>query len=134
MRRTTFALLAAVSTVGWCLFAASVAGAQAPAATVSVTGAVTTWSPETVTVTTGQTVRWSFSGATVPHNVHSTSDNWTLQSPIGTGQDPVDHTFTEPGIYTFVCDVHADMTGTVTVEDPGADPLEKVLVFSKTSA
>ena len=134
MRRTTFALLAAVSTVCWCLFAASVAGAQAPAATISVTGSATTWSPDTVTVTTGQTVRWSFDGSTLPHNVHSTSTNWTLQSPIGTGQEPVDHTFTAPGVYTFVCDVHTNMTGTVTVEDPGSDPLENVLVFSKTSA
>ena len=47
---------------------------------------------------------------------------------------PVEHTFAAPGVYTFLCDVHgAAMTGTVTVEDPGADPLENVLVFSKTA-
>jgi PKD repeat protein/plastocyanin len=136
MRRTTFALLATVSAVCLCLFTASVAGAQSPAATVSVTGSATTWSPDSVTVTTGQTVRWSFNGATLPHNVRGTSPNWNpaLNSPIGTGQGPVDYTFNAPGVYTFICDVHGSgMSGTVTVQDPGADPLENVLVFSKTA-
>ena len=32
-----------------------------------------------------------------------------------------------------MCDVHPGMTGTVTVEDEGADPLENVLVFSETA-
>src|SRR4051794_9672901 len=134
MPRSKFALLAAVSAVCICLFAASVAGDQAPAATISVTGTATSWSPNAVTVTTGETVRWSFAGSQLNHNVHSSSANWTLQSPVGTNQSPVDHTFTAPGVYTFLCDVHGpNMSGTVTVEDPGADPLEKVLVFSKTA-
>ncbi len=135
MRRITFA--AAVLSAALCigLFTASVAGAQAPAATISVTGTETTWSPNAVTVTTGETVRWSFTGSTLPHNVHGTSANWSpaLQSPVATGQEPVDYTFAAPGVYTFVCDVHPTMTGTVTVEDPAADPLENVLVFSKTA-
>ena len=38
MRRTTFALLATVAAVCTCLFAATAALAQAPAATISVTG------------------------------------------------------------------------------------------------
>ena len=116
MRRTTFALLATVSAVFTCLLFASVAGAQAPAATISVTGTATTWSPDSVTVTTGDTVRWSFNGSTLPHNVHGTSPNWSpaLQSPIATGQAPVEYTFTAPGVYSFVCDVHPSMTGTVT--------------------
>src|SRR5215207_2339468 len=125
MRRTTFALLAAVSAICFGLFTASVAGAQAPAATISVTGNATTWSPPSVTVTTGETVRWSFSGSNLPHNVHGTSPNFSpaLQSQIGTNQGPVDYQFTAPGVYTFVCDVHpTTMTGTVTVEDPGTDP------------
>src|SRR3954447_25218800 len=114
MRRTTFALLAAASAVFVCLFAANVAGAQTPSATIGVTGTATTWSPRSVTVSTGETVRWSFTGATLNHNVHSSSSNWTLQSPIGAGQAAVDHTFTAPGVYTFLCDVHgASMSGTV---------------------
>jgi len=134
MRRMAFGVLAVVAALCTCLLTASVAGAQAPAATISVTGGETTWSPNAVTVTTGETVRWSFTGATLPHNVRSTSPNWSLNSPVDTGQAPVDHTFTAPGVYTFVCDVHpSTMSGTVTVEDPAADPLENVLVFSKTA-
>jgi plastocyanin/type 1 glutamine amidotransferase len=136
MRRMAFAVLAVATALLTGLLTASVAGAQAPAATVSVTGTATSWSPSAVTVTTGDTVRWSFEGATLPHNVHGTSANWSppLQSPIGTGQAAVDYTFTAPGVYTFLCDVHgASMSGTVTVEDAGADPLENVLVFSKTA-
>ena len=135
MRRTTFALLAAVSTVCWCLFAASVAGAQAPAATISVTGSATTWSPDTVTVTTGQTVRWSFERlprsritSTPPAELDAAVADRHRSGRRSTTRSP------QPGVYTFVCDVHPSMTGTVTVEDPGSDPLENVLVFSKTSA
>ena len=96
-----------------------------------MTGSETTWSPSTATVTTGDTVRWSFTGATLRHNVHGTSANWDppLDSEVGTGQQPVDYTFDAPGVHTFVCDVHSGMSGTITVEDPGADPLENVLVF-----
>ena len=63
MRRMAFAVLAVATALFTGLFTASVAGAQAPAATISVTGTRTTWSPSTVTVTTGETVRWSFDGA-----------------------------------------------------------------------
>ena len=136
MRRMAFAVLALAAALCGFLFTASVAGAQAPAATISVTGQETTWSPSTVTVTTGDTVRWSFDGSELNHNVRGTSSNWDppLNSPLGIDQDPVDYTFTAPGVYTFICDVHgAGMSGTVTVEDPGADPLENVLVFSKTA-
>ncbi|HWM08730.1 MAG TPA: ThuA domain-containing protein, partial [Solirubrobacteraceae bacterium] len=89
-----------------------------------------------MTVTTGDTVRWSFDGSTLNHNVRGTGSNWTppLNSTIGMDQDPVDYTFSAPGVYTFVCDVHGSgMSGTVTVEEPGADPLENVLVFSATA-
>ena len=131
MRRTTFALLAVVAAVCSCLFAASVAGAQAPAASIQALDSQA-WQPPNVTVSTGETVRWTFTGTTLPHNVHSTSANWNVQSTVGSNQAPQDFTFTAPGTYTFQCDVHgSSMTGTVTVEDPGADPLENVLVFYK---
>jgi cytochrome c len=134
VRRTTFAVLAVAAALLSCLLATSAASAQAPAATVSVTGTATSWTPNAVTVNTGDVVRWSFTGATLPHNVHGTSANWSppLDTEIQTGQAPVDYTFNAPGVYTFVCDVHGGMTGTVTVEDETPDALENVLVFSKT--
>ena len=139
MRRMTFAVMVFAIALCTGLFTASVAGAQAPDATISVTGTATTWSPPNVTVTTGDTVRWSFSGSTLPHNVHGTDDqdDWDpdLNSTIGTNQAPVDYVFNTAGTYTFLCDVHGSgMSGSVTVQEgPPADPLENVLVFSKTA-
>ena len=136
MRRMASAVMVLAVTLCTGLFTASVAGAQTPAATVSVTGTQTTWTDANPTVTTGQTVRWTFTGSTLPHNVRGTGTNWNppLASPIDTGQDPVDYTFNAPGVYTFICDVHGSgMSGTVTVQNPGADPLENVLVFSETA-
>ena len=110
MRRMTSAVMVFAIALCTGLFTASVAGAQAPDATISVTGTATTWSPPNVTVTTGDTVRWSFSGSTLPHNVHGTDDqaDWDpdLNSTIGTDQAPVDYVFNTPGVYTFLCDVH----------------------------
>ena len=45
MRRMTSAVAVLVATLFGFLFTASVAGAQAPDATISVTGTATTWSP-----------------------------------------------------------------------------------------
>jgi cytochrome c len=132
MRRTTFAVLALAAATLGCLLATSAASAQAPAATIDAQ--VTSWNPPNVTINTGETVQWTFAGETLPHNVSSTSPNWNFQTPIDTGQAPVEFTFTAPGVYTFLCQVHAGtMTGSVTVQDAPADTLENVLVFSKTA-
>ena len=49
------------------------------------------------------------------------------------GGPPVESTFDTAGTYTFLCEIHSEMTGSVTVEDaPPPDALERVLVFSKT--
>ena len=135
MRRMTFAVLAAASAVSLCLFTASVAGAQAPAATISVTG---TRDDVVADRRDGHARARPSAGRSTErrctHNVHGDECELepALQSPIGIGQAAVDYTFTAPGVYTFLCDVHgAAMSGTVTVEDPGADPLENVLVFSE---
>ncbi len=135
MRRMTFAVLATLAAICAFLFTASVAGAQAPAATIeAVDATVHAWEPKDVTVSVGETVRWEFDQAGLPHNVKSTSPNWNVDTEIATAQAPYDYTFTAPGIYTFLCEVHpVNMTGSVTVEDPNADPLENVLVFSKTA-
>ena len=94
------------------------------------------WVPPTITVDPGDKVEWQFDQATLPHNVKSTSANWSIDSEIGTAQGPAEYTFTTPGTYTFVCEVHpVNMTGSVTVTDPGAPAgeLDKVLVVSKTA-
>ena len=133
MRRTTFALLTAACAVFACLFTANAALAQGPAATIDAQDApARQFNPSDVTIAQGQTVRWEFDEAQTTHTVTATSSNWSVdetRSPNGTA---VEHTFDQPGTYTFHCTIHPAMTGSVTVS-AAADALEKVLVFSKTA-
>jgi cytochrome c len=133
MRRTTFALLAAACALFACLFTAGAALAQSPAATIDAVDSPTQrFTPSDVTVSVGQTVRWEFDQAATTHTVTATSSNWTVDETRAPNGAAVEHTFSDPGTYTFHCTIHPSMTGSVTVS-AAADALEKVLVFSKTA-
>ena len=130
----SFAVLAIVAALIIGLFTASVAGAQTPAATIdAVDSPGPAFQPPNVTVSTGETVRWEFDQAAAAHTVTSSSANWTIDETRSPGGTAIDRTFSQAGTYTFLCRFHSGMTGAVTVEDPGGDPLENVLVFSKTA-
>ena len=76
--RTVLLVLAAM------LVAGLLATGQAAAATTTIDadGANdTAWRPASVTIPAGDTVRWEFDEANAPHNVVSSSDNWTLEQP-----------------------------------------------------
>ena len=77
-------------------------------------------------------MRWEFDQASLPHTVTSTSTNWTKNESRNAGGPPVEHTFNAPGTYTFRCNIHGGMTGTVTVE-AADEPRFDVLVFSRTT-
>ncbi|HEY6691542.1 MAG TPA: ThuA domain-containing protein, partial [Solirubrobacteraceae bacterium] len=133
MRRTTIAAAAAAVALCAGLFTASVASAQAPAATIkAVDSPAQAFSPSDVTVTTGQTVRWEFDQAATTHTVTSTSANWSVDETRAPNGAAVEHTFTQPGTYTFHCTIHPSMIGSVAVS-AAADSLENVLVFSETA-
>jgi hypothetical protein len=85
-----------------------------------------------VTVAAGQTVRWEFDQAATTHTVTSMSANWSVDETRAPNGAAVEHTFDDPGTYTFRCKIHPAMTGSVTVT-AAADALENVLVFSKTA-
>jgi plastocyanin len=82
------------------------------------------WDLEEVTILPGDTVRWTFDGTTLPHNVVSTSANWNVKTSYDApGWTQV---FGTPGRYDFVCDVHATtMYGTVVVGEPPPPPLSE---------
>jgi plastocyanin len=102
------ALLAAASSGT----AAAEAGAQATAVTATAGNAFT---PSAVTVTAGSTVTWTNVGGGL-HNVAFTSGPaWTMPSSPSTSGWSVARTFDTPGTFTYVCAVHANMTGAVTV-------------------
>jgi plastocyanin len=76
------------------------------------------WTPNEVTVKAGDAVSWAFEGTTLAHNVISASANWSLVgTPIGVAGPPISTTFPTPGTYAYVCQLHAAMTGSVTVTD-----------------
>ncbi len=89
-----------------------------PPGTVVITGMQFT--PAEITVHVGDTVTWQFRDNGVPHDVTSTGpDGMAASDPVlDSGQKTrgeYSHTFTEPGRYTYMCTVHPNMTGAVTV-------------------
>jgi plastocyanin len=81
----------------------------------------------TLTIVPGQTVAFSYPSGNSTHDV-----NFTGRRPDCTGLPPAPYPprlwtsatcrFDEPGTYAFVCDAHADMTGTVVVAEPTPSP------------
>lgn len=84
--------------------------------TTEVTVQSFSFTPASVTVEAGDTVRWSNAGGT--HNVRSLTGPAAFESgePAST-EWRYAFTFTEPGTYTYQCDVHGTlMQGTVVVQ------------------
>ncbi|MBF4995797.1 cupredoxin domain-containing protein [Nocardia sp. BSTN01] len=92
--------------------AASPTSAQPAAVTVRVEDMK--FSPDAVTIQAGDTVTWKFSDK-VPHAVQGIGDAaMGINSPIFTGGE-WSHTFAIPGVYRYLCPLHPEMRGTVTV-------------------
>jgi plastocyanin len=76
------------------------------------------FSPATVTVQVGDTVRWTNNDG-VPHTSTSTGngdDEWDSGN-LSNGES-YERVFETPGEFDYTCTVHPMMTGTVTVEEP----------------
>lgn len=70
----------------------------------------------TFTIAVGDTVLWVWANGN-PHSVTTTGGTESFDSTILTGMGTeFEFTFTAPGSTDYVCDVHAIMTGTITVE------------------
>ncbi|MGO4615967.1 cupredoxin family copper-binding protein [Nocardia sp. 2YAB30] len=89
-------------------------GAQkAAAATIAVDDMK--FSPAEVTVKVGDTVTWKFVDK-VPHTVQGIGDKaMGINSPI-VDKGEWSYTFTSPGTFRYLCSLHPEMRGTVTVE------------------
>lgn len=72
-----------------------------------------TFMPLTMTVPVNTTVTWTNKDASV-HTV--TSDNDLFDSGNINSGGTYKHQFTNAGTYTFHCNIHPDMTGTVIVQ------------------
>ncbi|MFD3706267.1 plastocyanin/azurin family copper-binding protein [Nocardia sp. NPDC058658] len=73
------------------------------------------FSPADATIKVGETVTWKFSDK-APHNVQGIGDkSMVINSPI-TDKGEWSYTFTQPGTYRYMCTIHPDMRGTITVK------------------
>jgi plastocyanin len=74
---------------------------------------ISSFVPTSINVTAGTSVRWVNTSA-VPHNV--VSNTGLFRSKIlNPGQD-FSFTFKETGTYSYVCEMHPGMAGTINVE------------------
>ena len=70
----------------------------------------------------GETVTWHFNTVGA-HSLFSDSANWSISTDNrSAGAQPATYTFMAEGLYEFVCGLHAEMTGTVTVGTPPPPP------------
>jgi len=69
------------------------------------------------TINTGETVTWNITEG--GHNIDvSGPENFKSTNGTDKSGTTYTHTFTKPGKYTFICDYHGSMHGTITVVDP----------------
>ena len=71
------------------------------------------FSPQHVTISVGDTVRWTNTDG-APHRVGPSGGSaWT--GSLSQGQSGTEM-FTSPGTFNYICQIHPAMTGSVTVE------------------
>jgi plastocyanin len=118
-------LIAVVAVVAVITAAAATGGERnsaRAAANVTITARDFFWTPDTVTIQVGDSVTWDNEQGF--HNVLLGDSR--LNQP-GFPEDsswnpPPQRTFNDPGSYTFMCEVHPGMTGTVVVQGSGPTP------------
>ena len=71
-----------------------------------------TFSPDPLEISVGTTVTWTNEDS-APHT--ATADDGSFDSGTLEQGDSFSFTFEEPGTYTYFCEIHPDMTGTVVV-------------------
>ena len=71
------------------------------------------FSPATITVPVGTTVRWT-NRDDIPHTV--VSDDKTFKSKALDTDEDFTYTFTKPGTYGYFCSIHPKMTAKVVVQ------------------
>ena len=93
--------------------ALQVAGQDAKGTTVEVKIDNFSFSPATITIPAGTTVRWT-NRDDIPHTVVSDKEIFKSK-PLDT-DDQFSYTFTKPGTYDYFCSIHPKMTGKVVVQ------------------
>jgi len=84
-----------------------------PASEVTVKIDNFSFSPATITVPVGTTVRWT-NHDDIPHTV--VSDDKAFKSKVLDTDEQFTYTFTKPGTYSYFCSVHPKMTAKIVVQ------------------
>ncbi len=84
---------------------------SAPAAEVKIDNF--SFSPPTISVPAGTTVRWT-NRDDIPHTI--VSDDKIFKSKALDTDDQFTYTFTKPGAYGYFCSIHPKMTAKVVVQ------------------
>ncbi len=71
------------------------------------------FTPPTMTVPVGTTVRWT-NHDDIPHNV--VSEDKSFKSKVLDTDENFSYTFTKPGTYSYYCSIHPKMTGKIVVQ------------------
>jgi plastocyanin len=114
MRKTILLRLAALSLVALVLFAPT-AGAQGETMTVSIKNFA--FDPANATVAPGTTVTW-VNNDQVPHT--ATANDGAFDSGTLQPRQSYSFAFDKPGTYAYHCNIHPDMTATVSVSGASA--------------
>jgi plastocyanin len=92
---------------------AQAAGQDSKGSTVDVKIDNFSFSPATITIAAGTTVKWT-NRDDIPHTV--VNDDQKFQSKALDTDESYSYTFTKPGTYPYFCSVHPKMTGKVIVQ------------------
>ena len=101
--------------------AAAFMAAPAGAATSNVNMQNISYQPATVTISVGDSVAWH-NLDTVPHTV--TADDGSSDSMNVAPGTSYSRAFTQPGNFTYHCNIHSNMHGTVMVQGGGPAPTQ----------
>lgn len=89
------------------------------------------FAPASVEVEVGTTVRWTNRGQ-APHT--ATADDGSFDTGQITSGASAGHVFATPGSFSFICTLHPDMKGTITVVGAAASPAPTSEPSSEASA
>ena len=93
-----------------------VPAAGAATSNVSIVSATVGFSPSSITINVGDTVKWTNNDTTTTHTVTSTDSPAAFDSGNVAPQGTFSHTFNAPGDYPYHCSIHTNMTGSVSVQ------------------
>lgn len=119
MRKRMIAIVVLVGAIGMLLLLgallSSTRGSVTPAATTNVTIFDNGFTPSSITINVGDTVTWSYTSGASLHTVTSTSGPVSFNSGTLHPGDTFSFTFNTAGSYTYRCNFHPSMVGSITV-------------------